>query len=228
MPRPAATSRFTGRADRIDEMADGTVAIYDFKTGTPQTERTVFAGLTPQMTLEAAMVRAGAFDESRRDARRQRQRSRLARGGQGRPRRSLHLGRPQRKETADDLADKAHALLTELIAASTRRTAPYLSRARPMMENARYLGDYDHLARVREWALVESQDDVNFATGTGMTAQRPPAIDADTLKDQAPRLRTRRLGVGVGQCRFGQDIRALAPRHPPAARRRRARPASSA
>ena len=51
-----------GRADRIDEMRDGTVAIYDFKTGTPQTERTVFAGLTPQMTLEAAMVRAGAFD----------------------------------------------------------------------------------------------------------------------------------------------------------------------
>ncbi len=29
-----------------------------------------------------------------------------------------------------------------------------------MMENARYLGDYDHLARVREWALVESEEDV--------------------------------------------------------------------
>jgi len=29
-----------------------------------------------------------------------------------------------------------------------------------MMERARYLGDYDHLARVREWSLVESEEDV--------------------------------------------------------------------
>ena len=28
-----------------------------------------------------------------------------------------------------------------------------------MMENTRYQGDYDHLARVREWALVESAED---------------------------------------------------------------------
>jgi hypothetical protein len=38
----------------------------------------------------------------------------------------------------------------------------YLSRARPMMESARYIGDYDHLARVREWALVESEADVDI------------------------------------------------------------------
>ena len=61
LPAPGGAFTLNGRADRIDEMADGTVAIYDFKTGTPQTERTVFAGLTPQMTLEAAMARAGGF-----------------------------------------------------------------------------------------------------------------------------------------------------------------------
>ena len=51
----------SGRADRVDLVGDDGLAIYDFKTGTPQTDRTVFAGLTPQMTLEAAMAKRGAF-----------------------------------------------------------------------------------------------------------------------------------------------------------------------
>jgi hypothetical protein len=33
------------------------------------------------------------------------------------------------------------------------------------MENTRYVGDYDHLARVREWALVESLEDVAMMGG---------------------------------------------------------------
>jgi hypothetical protein len=33
------------------------------------------------------------------------------------------------------------------------------------MENARYIGDYDHLARVREWALIESPEDVAMMGG---------------------------------------------------------------
>ncbi len=146
-----------GRADRIDEMRDGTLEIYDFKTGTPQTERTVFAGLTPQMTLEAAMVRAGAFEK-------------IAGGGSVSDLAWLSIGRAGRgdpyvsavlrNETADDLADRALAMMTDLVRKFDQEDWPYLSRARPMMQNARYLGDYDHLARVREWALVESAADV--------------------------------------------------------------------
>ncbi len=69
-------------------------------------------------------------------------------------------------ETADDLADKAHAMLRELMLAFADAGRAYISRARPMMERARYLGDYDHLARVREWALLESEEDV-MGGGTG-------------------------------------------------------------
>jgi ATP-dependent helicase/nuclease subunit B len=47
-----------------------------------------------------------------------------------------------------------------MIAAFDREDHGYLSRARPMMQNARYLGDYDHLARVREWSLIESEPEV--------------------------------------------------------------------
>ncbi len=152
LPAPGGGFTLTGRADRIDEMADGTLAIYDFKSGTPQTERTVFAGLTPQMTLEAAMAHAGGFagiaaGKSVGDL------AWLAVGKVGRD--DPYVSAVHRNETADELGKKARAELGKLIEASDAATKPYLSRARPMLADARYGGDYDHLARVREWALVE-------------------------------------------------------------------------
>ncbi|MEX0852473.1 MAG: PD-(D/E)XK nuclease family protein, partial [Bauldia sp.] len=152
------TFRLTGRADRIDLMKNGTVAIYDFKTGSPSTERQVFAGLTPQMTLEAAMTRQGAFRPEFAD----KSVSELA---------WLVLGRVQRsepyqsavakngKESADGLGDRALTMLKALVAAYDDAERGYLSRARPITERGPFRGDYDHLARVREWALVESPED---------------------------------------------------------------------
>jgi len=165
IPVQGGTFTLRGRADRIDLMRDGRVTIYDFKTGTPQTERTVFAGLTPQMTLEAAMVRAGGFDEKLvaegDDPLLGRSVSDLAWLAVGRAgRQDPYVSAVKKGEVPDDLADRAHAMLIELATAFASETHPYRSRARPMMERARYLGDYDHLARVREWALVESEEDV--------------------------------------------------------------------
>src|SRR5690606_1304682 len=51
-----------GRADRIDAGADGAVDILDYKTGAPPKEKATLAGFEPQLPLEAAMLRAGAFD----------------------------------------------------------------------------------------------------------------------------------------------------------------------
>ena len=42
---------------------DCRVEILDFKTGTPPSARQVMLGFAPQLALEAAMVRGGAFDE---------------------------------------------------------------------------------------------------------------------------------------------------------------------
>ncbi len=57
----AAAFVLRGRADRIERRADGRLAIIDYKTGTPPTQRAVDAGIAPQLPLEAAMARAGAF-----------------------------------------------------------------------------------------------------------------------------------------------------------------------
>jgi len=50
------------RADRIERKTDGTFAILDYKTGKPPTPKQVSLGLSPQMTLEGAILQAGGFD----------------------------------------------------------------------------------------------------------------------------------------------------------------------
>src|SRR5258706_2053763 len=40
---------------------DGTFAILDYKTGSPPTAKQVRMGLSPQLTLEAAILREGGF-----------------------------------------------------------------------------------------------------------------------------------------------------------------------
>ena len=53
----------TTRADRIERLADGSYAILDYKTGSVPTEKQVRTGLSPQLTLEGAILRAGKFKD---------------------------------------------------------------------------------------------------------------------------------------------------------------------
>ncbi len=49
------------RADRIEQLADGRYAILDYKTGQVPTDKQVRIGVSPQLTLEAAILRGGGF-----------------------------------------------------------------------------------------------------------------------------------------------------------------------
>lgn len=128
-----------GVADRIDILHGGTGAIFDYKTGKPPTGKQIKAFLAPQLLLEAEMLRAGAF---------------------GDPREAEALvyvwfsgGRePGALQDVDvTLVPEAVARLKRYIALFEKETTPYLPRLRPL--NVKYAGDYDHLARVREWSL---------------------------------------------------------------------------
>jgi ATP-dependent helicase/nuclease subunit B len=54
-----------GKADRIDVLPDGTLAIVDYKTGAPPSGREVEAGYALQLGTLGLMARAGAFEKAR-------------------------------------------------------------------------------------------------------------------------------------------------------------------
>ena len=58
--------------------------------------------------------------------------------------------------TADQIAANARAGLARLITAYDDPTMPYLARLRVVLE--RVEGDYDHLARIKEWSSGDDND----------------------------------------------------------------------
>ena len=137
------TDRFTlyGIADRIDLLASGGGAILDYKTGKPPRPKQIKAFLAPQLLLEAAMLEEGAF----------------AQAGKLRAEALLYVwfsgGREAGKIEEVDLTLVAQALerLKDRIAKFADPAMPYHPRVRPYRSDIS--GDYDHLARVREWSL---------------------------------------------------------------------------
>jgi ATP-dependent helicase/nuclease subunit B len=114
----------------------------DYKTGTAPTAPQVESGLTPQLSLEAAIARAGGFDDV--EAGPVAQLVYLLVSGGRQPGRERVL-----KLDPEEVADEAVARLTGLIARFDDAKTPYLSSRRPMFLDRP--GYYDHLARVKEW-----------------------------------------------------------------------------
>ncbi len=142
-----ATFKLTARADRIDLLKGGGAWLIDYKTGAPPGMTEVLVGLAPQLTLEAAMLARGAFSE--------------ARGVKAGGALYLKLGGAKGGETREllfkdvsfaDVVARHFAQLLILLEQFARPETPYLSRPYPKF--AKSFGDYDHLARVKEWSAT--------------------------------------------------------------------------
>ncbi len=148
------TFTLNARADRIERRTDGTFAILDYKTGQPPTAKQVRMGLSPQLTLEAAILRGGGFEgiDSGSSV------SELAYvriSGNNPPgeHRALELKiRNEPPQSPDAAAEYAREKLEALIRAFENETEPYSSLNLPMWTN-RY-GSYDDLARIKEWSAA--------------------------------------------------------------------------
>ena len=137
--------RLTATADRIDRLADGRLAILDYKTGRPASVQLVKDGYAPQLPLEAVIADQGGFGDLPRGQTGELAYLRLSGGnppGEFLP----ALG----KDTPDEAIANAWAGLTELITAYDKPEQPY--RALVRAEFA-YAGDYDHLSRLDEWSI---------------------------------------------------------------------------
>jgi ATP-dependent helicase/nuclease subunit B len=143
-----------GIADRLERNSDGRYVILDYKTGSARTEKQVRTGLAPQLTLEAAMLRQGGFKEFPPGGSIAEIAYVLLKGG-ARP------GEPKPVEftegTPDSQADRALKSLSELAKRFDDESQPYRSLVSPMWTT--YYGDYDHLARVKEWSATGGEND---------------------------------------------------------------------
>jgi ATP-dependent helicase/nuclease subunit B len=135
----------TAKADRIDRLADGRLSIIDYKTGMPPDARYVSAGLAPQLPLEAVIALAGGFGPGIAGAIGELAFLQLS-GGNPPGELQQALGK---MASIEDSVDFARDGLGRLIAAYENPDTPYRARTRPEFA---YAGDYDHLARIDEWA----------------------------------------------------------------------------
>jgi ATP-dependent helicase/nuclease subunit B len=145
----------SARADRIEHRTDRTYAILDYKTGQPPTGKQVRMGLSPQLTLEAAILREGGFEGIAAGA----SVSELLYvrlSGNNPPGKSILLELKVNKGDApqfpDDAADEARRKLEALIRAFENEDQAYTSLNLSMWTN-RY-GAYDDLARIKEWSAA--------------------------------------------------------------------------
>lgn len=134
---PGLGFRITARPDRIDQLPDGRLHIYDYKTGTPPT-RAQQQHFDKQLLIEAAMAERGAFADVGAHP--------VAAVTY------IHLGgsaqdRPTTRDEVD--FDRVWAELQGLVGQYLRPARGYTSRR--AMFTAADAGDYDHLARFGEW-----------------------------------------------------------------------------
>jgi ATP-dependent helicase/nuclease subunit B len=147
IPLTQGTFRLRGIADRIERRADGSYVILDYKTGAARTEKQVRTGLAPQLTLEAAILRKGGFKGFPAGASVAEIAYVTLKGGEPPGEyKSINF----KEGTTDDHAEYAWEKLRELAMRFEDENEPYLSLVHPMWTN--HYGEYDHLARVKEWS----------------------------------------------------------------------------
>ena len=138
-----------GRADRVDRLADGSLAIIDYKTGGAPTDKDVAQGVEPQLSLLALIAAEGGFDSI-----------------PAAPTSELWYWKLSGKhdDPADDhrvkgdvgiLVEQAASGLKDLIAKFADPATPYEAAPKPGLA-PRY-DDYAHLARLREWGRTERE-----------------------------------------------------------------------
>jgi ATP-dependent helicase/nuclease subunit B len=151
----ARTFILSARADRIERRRDGSFAILDYKTGQPPTGKQVRMGLSPQLTLEAAILREGGFAGIPADSSvGELAYVRLSGNNPPGEHKSLELKiKPSDPpQHPDEAAAYARQQLEALIRKFENESQAYTSLNLPMWTN-RY-GSYDDLARIKEWSAA--------------------------------------------------------------------------
>ena len=141
-----------GRADRVDILQDGALAILDLKTGTPPSGAQMADGRAPQLPLEAAMAARGAFAGIAALPVAELSHWHVSGGWEAG---AVHDFRPKGgslEEVTEDTLIQVEALARAFLLSGR----PFLARPHPA--RAPKGGEYDHLSRIREWGGAVAGD----------------------------------------------------------------------
>lgn len=138
----------TARADRIDILKDGRAALIDYKLGRIPSEKQI-ERFSPQLTLTGAIVEAGGFD---------------AIGARAVASYAYHRLVNRKDKDADNALEKTDGEASAAIREARENLirwvrhfddpqSVYLSQPRPEFKDD--YGDYDQLARRKEWSAAE-------------------------------------------------------------------------
>ena len=148
-----------GRADRIDRLADGRLAIVDYKTGAPPSKQQVTAGYALQLGLLGLIAGEGRFADARTGQVVTGEARRFEYWSLGKTKKDDSFGyceTPMKEDKArtgllpDDYLPFHADKLAEAIRLFIRGSKPFIAR-----ENPDYKGynEYDHLMRLEEWLV---------------------------------------------------------------------------
>ena len=142
---PGGKFEVFARADRIDKLVGGGVNIIDYKTGSARTKNEVKKGYAPQLPIEALIAKNGGFDN-------------IEKGDV----KSLMYWKLGDKvvcvdEDVDDILQKTEDHIREVVNLFDFENVGYLSRPNP--KEVPDYSDYEHLARVKEWSVVDGESD---------------------------------------------------------------------
>ncbi len=141
-----------GKADRIDVLADGTLAVVDYKTGAPPSGREVENGYALQLGTLGLMARAGAFETLRGEPVRFEYwslgSSQDSETGFGYVTTPLLEGAKRSGIPPDEFLPQAEYFLHDALDKWISGDTPFTARLNP---DAPGYATYDHLMRLDEW-----------------------------------------------------------------------------
>ena len=150
--RPRGVVTLKARADRLDRLGDGSLAILDYKTGDPPRKEALEDGSAPQLPLEAAMALEGAFEGVPAAPVRALSYWKLTGGQEPGEQREMVTEPEDVERLALDSLGKLGTLVDRFLLGD----APFTARPHPL--RATRGRDYDHLSRVAEWADAEDDE----------------------------------------------------------------------
>ncbi len=135
-----------GTADRIDKLENNTFGILDYKTYTPPSKKEVIAGYSPQLSLEALLLKEQKscavsnltywYLSNKKNA-------------------SKAIQITQTTDETNEVIENTKKGLADMVIAFRNENTPY--EVCPIPSQAPHYNDYAHLARMQEWA-TESED----------------------------------------------------------------------